>query len=125
MAENKKRILIVEDDPVLSSMYKTKFELDGFEVITVASGPAGLETAKKEKFDIIFLDVILPQIDGFTVLEEIKRNPETKDIPVVMLTNLGTQEDMEKGKRMGAIDYIVKASLTPSQVSDKIKEYLK
>jgi len=125
MPENKKKILIVEDDAVLSSMYKTKFELDGFEVVTVANGAEGLETAKKDKFDIIFLDVILPQLDGFAVLEEIKKDSKIKNIPVVMLTNLGTQEDMEKGKKMGATDYIVKASLTPSQVSDKIKEYLK
>jgi len=67
----------------------------------------------------------LPQLDGFAVLEEIKKDSKIKNIPVVMLTNLGTQEDMEKGKKMGATDYIVKASLTPSQVSDKIKEYLK
>lgn len=125
MPENKKKILIVEDDSTLSSMYKTKFELDGFEVVAMANGAEGLEAARKDRFDIIFLDVILPQLDGFAVLEEIKKDPKIKNIPVVMLTNLGTQEDMDKGKKMGAVDYIVKASLTPSQVSDKIKEYIK
>lgn len=122
---NKKRVLIVEDDPVISSMYKTKFEIDGYEVIVAGNGAEGLETAKKEAFDIILLDVILPQLDGFSVLTEIKKDPKIKDTPVLMLTNLGTQEDKDKGKELGALDYVVKSSFTPAQVSEKIKQYIK
>lgn len=124
--ENKKiKILVVEDDAMISSMYKTKFESDGFDVLTADNGAVGLEIAKKEKPDLIMLDVILPQLDGFSVLEEIKKDETTKNIPVVMLTNLGTDEDKEKGQKLGAVDYLVKASLTPGQISEKIKSYIK
>ncbi len=125
MAEGKKKILVVEDDSMISSMYKTKFAADDFEVFIADNGVIGLELAKKEKPDIIMLDVILPRLDGFSVLEEIKKDPATKNIPVIMLTNLGTEEDKVKGETMGALDYLVKASLTPGQVSEKIKKALK
>ena len=125
MAKGEKTILVVEDDEMIGSMYKTKFEADGFTVLTANNGAAGLELAKKEKPDIIMLDVILPQLDGFSVLEEIKKDPALKNTPVIMLTNLGTEEDKKKGQAMGALDYLVKASLTPGQVSAKIKQALK
>ena len=125
MAEGKKKILVVEDDPMISSMYKTKFEADGFEVFIADNGASGLELAKKEMPDLIMLDVILPQLDGFAVLEQIKKDQAIKNIPVIMLTNLGTSEDKAKGETMGALDYFVKASLTPAQISAKIKEILK
>jgi len=125
MAQSKKKILVVEDDPMISSMYKTKFEVDGFEVFIADNGATGLELAKKEKPDIVMLDIILPQLDGFSVLEQIKQDKNTKDIPVIMLTNLSTDEDREKGAKMGALDYLVKASLTPGQISEKIRQILK
>jgi DNA-binding response OmpR family regulator len=106
-------------------MYKTKFKVAGFEVFTADNGVTGLELVKKEKPDIVMLDVMLPQLDGFSVLEQIKKDETTKDIPVIMLTNLGTDEDKAKGARMGALDYLVKASLTPGQISEKIKQILK
>ena len=110
---------------MISSIYKTKFEVDGFEVFIADNGATGLELAKKVKPDIIMLDVILPQLDGFSVLDQIKKDKTTKNIPVIMLTNLGTDEDKKKGEIMGALDYLVKASLTPSQISAKIKQVLK
>jgi len=110
---------------MISSMYKTKFEVDGFDVFIADNGVIGLELAKKEKPDIIVLDVILPQLDGFSVLEQIKQDKTIKDTPVIMLTNLGTEEDKAKGEKMGALDYLVKASLTPGEVSKKIKQALK
>jgi DNA-binding response OmpR family regulator len=125
MANSKKKILLVEDDSMISSMYKTKFEAEGFQVFIADNGAIGLELAKKEKPDIMMLDVILPQLDGFSVLEEVKKDKTTKNIPVIMLTNLGTEEDKKKGEKMGALDYLVKASLTPGQVSEKIKKALK
>lgn len=110
---------------MISSMYKTKFEADGFSVLIADNGAVGLESAKKAKPDIIMLDVILPQLDGFSVLEAIKKDAAMKKIPVIMLTNLGTDEDKKKGEKLGALDYLVKASLTPAQVSAKIKQALK
>lgn len=120
----KKKILIIEDDSMINSIYKIKFEIDGFIAVIANNGAEGIEFAKKEKPDIIMLDVIMPQIDGFSVLEELKKNEQTKSIPIIMLTNLGAEEDMAKGKKLGAIDYLVKTSLTPKQINDKIKEYL-
>lgn len=121
---NEQKVLIVEDDSVLGSMYKIKFETNGFKVTVATNGADGLEAAKKDKFDIILLDIIMPQLDGFSVLAELKADAKTKDVPVIMLTNLGTEEDKKKGREMGAVDYVVKSSLTPTQVSDKVKEFL-
>lgn len=121
---NTKTILIIEDDQTILSMYDSKFQGEGFEVLKAEDGNEGLKIAKKNQPDIIMLDIILPQIDGFTVLAELKKDKATKNIPVVMLTNLGTTEDQKKGKKMGAEDYLVKASLTPAEISEKIKKIL-
>ena len=121
----KNKILIVEDDQMIASMYKTKFEADGFECLMAIDGPAGLEMIKKEKPNLVMLDVMLPQLDGFSILKEIKNDAKTKNIPVIMLTNLSTDEDKKKGEELGAVDYLVKASLTPAEISKKIKDYLK
>lgn len=117
----KNKVLIVEDEATISALYKTKLEAGGFEVLTADNGSDGLGLAKKQKPNIVILDVILPQLDGFAVLEELKKDSSTKKIPVIMLTNLGTDEDKEKGKKMGARDYLVKSNLTPAQVEDVIK----
>ncbi len=119
-----KKILIVEDDKMISSMYETKLKQEDYEVLVAENGAQGLELAVQEKPDVVLLDIILPQMDGFTVLQEMRSNDNLKNIPIIMLTNLGTSEDQEKGKRYGATDYWVKASLTPAQVSEKIKEFL-
>jgi len=125
MNNDKKKILLVEDDAMISSIYETKFTADGFEVLVAVDGAKGLELAMNEKPDIIMLDVILPGLDGFSVLEEIKKDKTIRNTPVIMLTNLGTEEDRIKGQKMGALDYLIKASLTPGQISDKIEQALK
>ena len=121
----KNKLLIIEDENTIRSMYTAKFESDGFEVISADNGATGLEMAKNALPDLVLLDIILPQLDGFSVLKSLKEDVKTKNIPVVMLTNLGTGEDKAKGQKMGALDYIVKASLSPAEISEKIKEYLK
>lgn len=123
--ENKAKILIIEDEEVLVNMYESKFISENYLVFKANNGEDGYLLAQKEKPDIILLDVILPKMDGFMVLSKIKEDQAIKDIPVVLLTNLGQDEDITKGKKMGAIDYLVKANLTPSEVVDKIKEVLK
>lgn len=125
MANGKKKILLIEDDTAISIMYKGKFQADGYEVFAADNGATGLELARKEKPDIILLDIIIPQLDGFSVLGELKKDRNTKDIPVIMLTNLGTGEDKAKGEKLGAIDYVVKANMTPGKISEKIKQILK
>ena len=125
MAGKKAKILIVEDDKTLLDMYKLKFEQEGFNILIALDGLIGLELIKKELPAVILLDIMMPKMDGFAVLAELKKDKSTKDIPVLMLSNLGQQSDVDKGKKMGADDYIVKASMTPSQVVDKVKSYLK
>lgn len=118
-------ILLAEDDELISQMYTTKLTHDGFRVMTAKDGEETLERAGTAGIDIMLLDIIMPKIDGFGVLEKLKKNEKTKNIPVIMLTNLGQDEDIEKGKALGAYDYLIKANLTPQQVSDKIKSVLK
>ena len=124
MSENKKKILLVEDDKMISSMYQTKLEQEGYLVLLAENGAAAIDLALAEKPDLILLDIILPQVDGFSVLQQLRAAESMKSTPIIMLTNLGTDEDKNKGRKYGATDYLVKASLTPSQISEKIKEYL-
>lgn len=123
--EEKTKILLVEDDRMISGMYDTKLRQEGFRVVLAENGADALELAIQEKPDLILLDIILPQIDGFAVLKELRLNPKTQEIPVVMLTNLGTPEDKDKGVRYGATEYLVKANLTPSDVAVTVKKFLK
>ncbi|OGF26887.1 hypothetical protein A2303_02555 [Candidatus Falkowbacteria bacterium RIFOXYB2_FULL_47_14] len=127
MANNKqKKVLIVEDEEILRAMYERKFVQDKeLKVFIAADGAEGLEMARREKPDVVLLDIILPKLDGFSVLEEIRKMKEMKKTPVFMFTNLGTPEDIEKGKALGATDYMVKVSLTPDQIYEKVKKYLK
>lgn len=120
-----KKIMIIEDDTTISNMYKTGLTNYGYEVSVAQNGEEGLKMVKQAKPNIILLDVIMPKIDGFAVLTQLKADKDTKKIPVLMLTNLGQTEDKQRGKKLGAIDYIVKADFTPMQVSEKIKKYLK
>jgi DNA-binding response OmpR family regulator len=117
-------VLIVEDDPFLSNIYQTKFDMEGFKVSTSDNGQSGLDDAKKKKPDIILLDILLPKMDGFTVLEHLKGDPEVKDIPVLLLTNLGQKDDVEKGLKLGAADYLIKAHFKPQETVDKVKKIL-
>jgi DNA-binding response OmpR family regulator len=117
----KPNILLVEDEEMLASMYKLKFEKEGFEIEVAHDGEEGLAKAQEKTFGIVLLDIILPKLDGFAVLEKIKTLPQYAAVPVFLLTNLGQDEDMEKGKKLGAADYLVKANFTPSQVLEKIQ----
>ncbi len=125
MSDSKKKILIIEDDKIIGSMYQTKLNQVGYIVLIADNGVQGLEMAIKENPDLILLDIIMPQLDGFSVLQQLRESKATKNTSVIMLTNLGTDEDKEKGKKYGATDYLVKSNLTPAQVSEKIEKYLK
>jgi len=120
----KKKILLIEDDSFISQMYSMKFRQLPFDFLVAKDGAQGLEMIKKEKPDLVLLDIILPEIDGFEVLRILKEDPELRSIPVVLLTNLGQQENTQKGMAMGAKDYIIKAHSTPQEVVDKVISYL-
>lgn len=120
----KVHVLLVEDDVFLSGIYQKKFEMEGYKVTIADNGEKALIEAKKKKPDIIMLDILLPKLDGFAVLAKLKADNEVKDIPVILLTNLGQKDDVEKGLQMGAVDYLIKAHFKPSEVVDKIKGVL-
>jgi DNA-binding response OmpR family regulator len=124
MTEEKTKVLIIEDEEMLVNMYISKFKKEGYEAEKAANGKIGLKQAQIIKPDIILLDIMMPEMDGFMVLKNLKTDTDTKNIPVIMLTNLGQEEDIEKGSKLGATDYLVKANLTPAQVVDKVKEVL-
>ncbi|MDP3043155.1 MAG: response regulator [bacterium] len=124
MTQNKKKILLIEDDSFLISMYTTKFELENFEVVAAEDGEKGLGLAAEEKPDIILLDILLPKMNGFEVLKELKNNKKTSQIPVILLTNLSQKNEIEQGLALGAQDYLIKAHFMPSEVMDKIKKVL-
>ena len=124
MPQDKIKILLVEDDSFLLGMYATKFEMENFKVIMAEDGEKAVRLALKESPDIILLDIILPKINGFEVLRRLKANSAIAHIPVVLLTNLSQQDEIEQGLRMGAEDYLIKAHFMPSEVVDKIKKLL-
>lgn len=120
MSKKPIKVLLVEDDSFISKMYVTKFTLQKFNVLAAADGEEGLQMAIAEIPDIILLDIMLPKMDGWQVLEHLKVNQSTKNIPVLLLTNLGAQEDIERGLQLGATDYMIKAHFIPSEVIEKI-----
>ena len=119
-----KKILIIEDDPFLSEIYVIKFEEAGFEVSLAEDGSIGLQKAKDEQPDVLILDIVMPNLDGLGVLKLMKAEQETKDIPIIILSNLGEKEDVEKGLELGASAYIIKAHYTPAEVVAKVKSIL-
>ncbi len=123
--ENKTKIVLIEDDAFLAGMYVTKLNLEGYEVHLALDGEKGLKLVKEELPNIILLDVILPKMSGFDVLKNLKAEAKTKDIPVVLLTNLGQRDDVKKGLDLGAVDYLIKAHFMPSEVVEKIKKIVK
>jgi len=119
------KILIIEDDKFLRGLIAQKLKAEGYEVIEAAEGREGLEKVKKEKPNLILLDLVLPGIDGFEVLKKIKGDPSTSFLPVIILSNLGQKESVEKGLKMGAVDYLIKAHFTPTEIIEKVKNNLK
>ena len=119
------KILIVEDDPFLSEMYSTKLIQEKFEVDFAVDGKEAIMKARGGRPDLILLDIVLPKMDGFEVLQEIKKDPQLRNIQIIALTNLGQKEEVEKGLKLGADDYIVKAHFTPTEVINKIKQVIK
>lgn len=118
------KILIIEDDPLLAKMYQTKLSMEGFDINRAQDGQEGLVLVKKYKPDLILLDLMLPIMDGFTVLTELKKDNQTKKIPVIVFSNLAQSSDIDQAKKLGAVDYIVKAHLTPNEIVKRIKAFI-
>jgi DNA-binding response OmpR family regulator len=118
------KILVAEDDKFLLKIYQTKLTKEGFNIIIASDGEEAIQKIKSEKPSLLILDLLLPKKSGFEVLEEIKADPETKDIAVIISSNLGQDADVERGLKLGAVDYMIKANLSITEVMDKIKKYI-
>jgi len=120
----KKLILLVEDDPFLIEIYSRKITEEGFLLEVVSNGEEVLAKAKEKNPDLVILDIVLPQVDGWEILHQIKQDPELKNTKVVILSNLGQKEEVERGIKSGAEKYLIKAHFTPSQVVEEIKKII-
>lgn len=121
---NSKKILVVEDDKFLRKVYESKLPKEGFTVVSAADGEAGLEAIKKEKPDLVLLDLIMPKKTGFEVLEALQSDPKAKPPVILVLSNLGQEEDIERSKALGATDFLVKSNLSIKEVVERIRGYL-
>lgn len=121
---NKPKILIIEDDGFLQQMYVSKLEMEGFDVISAYDGIKGLKLTQAKKPDLIILDLKLPEIDGFEVLSRLKKDKETKNIPVIVLSNLSQKNDIDRCLNFGAEGYLIKAHFVPSEVISQVKKVL-
>jgi DNA-binding response OmpR family regulator len=119
-----KKILLIEDDRFLRELMSRKLSEGGFDVTQAVDGESGVEKSKDGGFDMILLDLILPGIDGFEVLRKIKENEASSSIPVIILSNLGQREEVDKGLELGAVDFLIKAHFTPGEIIKKISKIL-
>jgi DNA-binding response OmpR family regulator len=119
------RVLFIEDDPAVAEMYKLKLELDGYTVTVARDGEEGLRMATDTPPDIIFLDTRLPKMDGFAVLERLRASDRTKDVPVIILSNYGERELVDRGLKLGALEYLIKSQTTPANLSRGVEGWLK
>ena len=118
------KILLVEDDKFISRAYKDGLERAGFVVTVVSGGQESIAKIQSEHPNLVLLDIMLPMKNGFEVLSEMKMDEDLKNIPVIILSNLGQESDIQKGTDLGAVDYLIKSNLTMKQVIAKIKEHL-
>ncbi len=121
---NQPIVLIAEDDQFLSRMYATKLSGAGISVVVAEDGKQALDAARKQKPGLVLLDILMPKMDGFEVLAELKKDPNLKDVPVVLLTNLSEVDDVARAKKLGAAEYLIKAHFLPSEVLAVVRKYL-
>jgi len=119
------RVLFVEDDPTVAQMYRLKLELDGYQVIMARDGEEGLRLADELGPDLVFLDIRLPKMDGFAVLEGLRKCERTRNVPVVILSNYGEQDLVERGLKLGALEYLIKSQTTPTNLSSGVEGWLR
>ena|SRR3989344_5359791 len=124
MPNKKPKVLMIEEDHFLRKIYRDKLSRSGFEFLEATNGEEGLNKIIAERPDVILLDLILPRKNGFDVLIDIKSNKNTENIPVIILSNLGQESDIQRGLALGAKDYLVKTEVSLSEVIEKAREQL-
>jgi CheY-like chemotaxis protein len=118
------RVLLIEDDQAVAEMYRIKLELDGYAVEIVSDGESALRLATDNPPDIVFLDIRLPNMDGLTVLEQLRSDDRTRSLPVVILSNFSQAELVQRGLKLGALEYLIKSQTTPAQVAGNVPNWL-
>ena len=124
MSDNKKKILLVEDDTALASVYRARLELEGFDVREVHNGEDALSATLDYKPDLILLDVMMPKLSGFDVLDILRNTPDTANVRIIMLTALSQPKDKERAEGLGADDYLVKSQVVIGDVIARINHHL-
>jgi CheY-like chemotaxis protein len=119
--EDDVKVLLIEDDVAAAEMYRLRLVADGYSVVVGNDGQEGLRLASEEAPDFIYLDLRMPGLDGFEVLERLRADPATMHIPVIILTNFGEPELRERGLRLGALEFLVKADTTPAYLSESVE----
>jgi len=119
-----KKILLIEDDKFLRELIVKKLVKEGFIVLEANDGEEGLIKISQEKPDLVLLDLILPGVDGFELLQKAQEDPFIKNVPIIVLSNLGQKEDIDRCMKSGAVDYLIKAHLTPVEIVEKVKKAL-
>ncbi|MBU0572027.1 MAG: response regulator [Patescibacteria group bacterium] len=122
---SEKKILIAEDEEFLRSIIKSKLTKAGYEVLEASDGEAALKSIRDEGPSLVLLDLMMPKMNGYDVLKKIQEDPALSKVPVIILSNLGQLNDIEKGKKLGAVDYIVKSNVSINEVLKKVEETLK
>jgi len=117
-------VAIIEDEEILLKVLKEKFQNENFEVVTAIDGEEALPLIKQSRPDVVLLDLILPKKNGFEVLQEMRNDPNLKNVPVVVLSNLGQEEDIKRALQLGAQDYLIKTQHPINEVIEKVKSYL-
>lgn len=120
-----KKILIAEDEEILLNVLKDRFEAEGWEVSVAKDGEEATDLISKKSLDLILLDLLMPKKDGFEVLKEVRTDPKLKNLPIIVLSNLGGDDDIKKAMQLGANDYFVKTQHPMSEVVEKVNELLK
>ena len=124
MDTKKKKILLVEDDSFIIEIYTTRLEEAGFEIESALDGESAIRRLKEKEFDLVLLDIVLPNLTGFEFLERIRNKEKLKNVKVLVLSNLGQKTDVNKAEKLGAIKYLIKAHYTPSEIAEEVKKIL-
>jgi CheY-like chemotaxis protein len=118
------KILLVEDEEIIIDLLRKKLEKEGYQMEIARDGEEGLEKMRKERFDLILLDIIMPKMGGFEVMEEMKEDEELKKIPVIVISNSGQPVELDRAQKLGAKDWLIKTEFDPQEVLEKVKKQI-
>ena len=120
---DQKVILLVEDEPLLGNLLRQRLEREAFKVLLAHDGEEALQVLRDNKPDLILLDIILPKVSGFELMEKLKSDPAFKKAPIIVVSNLGQESDIERGQQLGAVGYFVKAKLSIEELVEQVKAF--